>query len=61
LSGRKFFIVKLKPNLLEIESKSQVIEGLPTKGLIEVPFIFKRNGICYFTYHHVQNKTERLK
>lgn len=61
MAARKFFIVKLKPNMLENESKSQVIEGLPTKGLIEVLLIFKRNGIYYFTYHHVQDKTERLK
>ncbi len=57
----KFFIVKLKPDMLEIEGKPRIIEGMPSKGLIEGPFMFERNGIYYLTYPHVQDTTERLE
>ncbi len=60
-AGGRFSIAKLKPNMLEIEGKPQMIEGLPTKGLIEGPFMFKRNGTYYLTYPHVQDTTERLE
>lgn len=54
-------IAKLKDNMLEIEDKPKTIEGLPNKGLKEGPFMFERNGIYYFTYPHVENKTEQLE
>ena len=38
-----------------------MIDNLPTKGLLEGPFVFERNGIYYLTYPHVENKTERLE
>jgi hypothetical protein len=57
----RIFVAKLKENMLELESEPKVIDNLPQKGLIEGPFVFKRNGIYYLTYPHVQNKTERLE
>jgi arabinoxylan arabinofuranohydrolase len=60
-AARNFYIAKLKPNMLELASEPQVIEGLPDKGLKEGPFMFERNGIYYLTYPHVQDTTERLE
>ncbi len=60
-AGGKFFIAKLNPNMLEIEGKPKIIEGMPAKGLIEGPFMFERNGIYYLTYPHVQDTSERLE
>jgi hypothetical protein len=60
-SLNKIFIAKLKPNMLELDSPVEVIDNLPTKGLIEGPFMFERNGVYYLTYPHVENKTERLE
>jgi hypothetical protein len=60
-SLNKIFVAKLKPNMLEIEGEPKVIDNLPTKGLLEGPFAFERNGIYYLTYPHVENKTERLE
>ena len=57
----RFSIAKLKDNMVEIESKPQTLPNFPTKGLIEGPFLFERNGIYYMTYPHVQDKTERLE
>ena len=60
-SLNKIFVAKLKPNMMEIEGEPKVIDNLPTKGLLEGPFAFERNGIYYLTYPHVENKTERLE
>jgi hypothetical protein len=60
-SMNKIFVAKLKPNMREIEGEPVVIGNLPTKGLLEGPFAFERNGIYYLTYPHVENKTERLE
>lgn len=60
-SLNKIFVARLKPNMLEIEGEPQVIANLPTKGLLEGPFVFERNGTYYLTYPHVENKTERLE
>ncbi len=57
----RVFVARLKENMLELDSKPQVITNLPTKGLIEGPFVFERNGIYYLTYPHVQTTTERLE
>jgi hypothetical protein len=45
----------------EIDGQPQVIDNLPTEGLLEGPFVFERNGIYYLTYPHVANKIERLE
>jgi hypothetical protein len=60
-SGGRIFAAKLKDNMLELASEPQVVKELPTKGLIEGPYMFERNGIYYMTYPHVQNKIERLE
>ena len=60
-SQNKIFGAKLKQNMLELASDPQVMGDLPTKGLIEGPFLFERKGIYYLTYPHVQNKIERLE
>jgi hypothetical protein len=60
-SLNKIFVARLKPNMLEIEGEPKVIDHLPTKGLLEGPFVFERKGIYYLTYPHVENKTERLE
>jgi hypothetical protein len=60
-SLNKIFAAKLKDNMLELASEPEVIGDLPTKGLIEGPYLFERNGIYYMTYPHVQNKIERLE
>ncbi len=57
----KIFVVKLKPNLVEIDGEPKVIDNLPKKGLQEGPFAFERNGTYYLTYPHVANKIERLE
>jgi hypothetical protein len=54
-------IAKLKDNMIEVDGPAQVIANLPTKGLIEGPFAFERNGKYYLTYPHVQNTIERLE
>jgi hypothetical protein len=60
-SLNQIFVARLKPNMREIEGEPKVIDNLPTKGLLEGPFVFERNGIYYLTYPHVENKTERLE
>jgi len=60
-SLRQIFVVKLKENMLELDSEPVAIENLPDKGLIEGPFVFERNGIYYLTYPHVEDSTERLE
>jgi len=54
-------VARLKGNLVELDSPPQVVTNLPTRGLIEGPFPFERNGVYYLTYPHVQIKTERLE
>lgn len=60
-SLNRIFVARLKDNMVELESQPKPIGNLPTRGLIEGPFVFERNGIYYLTYPHVENKTERLE
>ncbi|HWC58611.1 MAG TPA: family 43 glycosylhydrolase [Verrucomicrobiae bacterium] len=57
----RIFVARLKDNMVELDSKPMVITNLPTKGLIEGPFAFERNGIYYLTYPHANTTTERLE
>lgn len=57
----KIYVVKLKDNMLEVDSEPRHIDTLPQVGLIEGPFVFERNGTYYLTYPHVQNEIERLE
>ncbi len=54
-------VARLKDNMVELDSQPQVITNLPSKGLIEGPFVFERHGIYYLTYPHVQTTIERLE
>jgi hypothetical protein len=60
-SLNRIFAAKLKDNMLELATEPVVIRDLHTKGLVEGPYLFERNGIYYMTYPHVENKTERLE
>ncbi|RYY52958.1 MAG: alpha-N-arabinofuranosidase [Chitinophagaceae bacterium] len=60
-SQGSIFGAKLKDNMVELDAEVKKLSDFPTKGLIEGPFLFKRNGIYYMTYPHVENKTERLE
>ena len=56
------YSVKLKSNMLELDGKPEIMQGLPTdKGLKEGPFLFERKRKYYMTYPHVADKTERLE
>lgn len=57
----RVFVARLKTDMLELDSKPQVITNLPTRGLVEGPFAFERHGVYYLTYPHVENTTERLE
>ncbi len=58
-SGERLLMAKLKDNMKELATEPQVVEGLPSK-FKEGPYLFERNGIYYFTFAHVEKKTERL-
>ena len=60
-SANKIFVAKLKDNMLELASEPKVFDHLPTEGLIEGPWVFKRKGTYYLTYPHVEHETERLE
>jgi len=60
-SLNRIFAAKLKDNMTELASEPVVLGDLPTKGLVEGPFFFERNGKYYLTYPHVENKIERLE
>lgn len=61
VAGGRIRVGKLKDNMIEVDGQTQSIDNLPTKGLIEGPFAFERNGKYYLTYPHVENKIERLE
>ncbi len=60
-SMNAIFVAKLKDNMIELESQPQRIPNLPTRGLVEGPFTFERNGIYYLTYPHEVDGQERLE
>jgi hypothetical protein len=60
-SLNRIFAARLKDNMTELASEPVVLGDLPTKGLVEGPFFFERNGKYYLTYPHVENKIERLE
>lgn len=60
-AARKIFVAKLQENMLELASEPQVVQGLPSEGLIEGPFVFERDGKYYLIYPHVADKSERLE
>ncbi|MDE5880312.1 MAG: family 43 glycosylhydrolase [Muribaculaceae bacterium] len=60
-SGMGMSGAKLKDNMMELESEPVKIQGLP-EGFKEGPFVFKRDGIYYYTFPWVREKdgTETL-
>lgn len=58
-SGDTLRMAKLKDNMLELASPPQPVLSLPAK-FKEGPYLFERNGVYYFTFPHVANRTERL-
>ena len=60
-AGNGLHMAKLKPNMMELASEPQLVEGLP-EGFKEGPFTFERNGKYYFTFPWVREKdgTETL-
>jgi hypothetical protein len=56
---RKLSGAKLTDDMKQLASEPKVIEGLP-EGFKEGPYLFERNGIYYFTFPCVQEKTELL-
>ena len=63
--GGGISVGKLKDNMVELEDRMQRIADLPRPGLIEGPFVFKRNGTYYLTYPHAVtingHEAERLE
>ncbi len=47
--------------MLELDGDKKTLSVLPEKGLKEGPYMFERHGKYYLTYHHVENKTERME
>jgi len=60
-SAGNIYAAKLKENMTELASDPVILKDLPTKGLKEGPYLFRRNGIYYLTFPHVENKIERLE
>ncbi|MGY8896903.1 MAG: family 43 glycosylhydrolase [Paraglaciecola sp.] len=57
--GEKLYVAKLQPNMVELASEPQEVKGLPSKYK-EGPFLFKRNGLYYFTFPHSPSGSEEL-
>jgi hypothetical protein len=57
--GENLNVVELNQDMTKIISKPQRLEGLPPKYK-EGPFMFKRNGIYYFTFPHAPNGSEEI-
>jgi arabinoxylan arabinofuranohydrolase len=55
-------VAKLKPNMMELAEKERIIEyGANDKketneDMVEAPWMYKRNGIYYFSYSNYKNK-----
>ena len=54
-------VSKLKDNMIDLETQPLRITNLPTRGLVEGPFVFERKGIYYLTYPHAATNAERLE
>ena len=60
-SGQGMRIAKLKDNMKEFDGEAKTIQhDTPNRGLKEGPFMFKRNGIYYFTFPWVDENHECL-
>jgi hypothetical protein len=57
--GENLNVVELNQDMTKIISAPKVLEGLPPKYK-EGPFMFKRNGIYYFTFPHAPDGSEEI-
>lgn len=57
--GENLNVVELNQDMTKIISKPKQLEGLPPKYK-EGPFMFKRNGIYYFTFPHAPHGSEEI-
>lgn len=57
--GEKLFVAQLNKDMKSLKTEAKAIEGLPAKYK-EGPFMFKRNGIYYFTFPHSPAGSEEL-
>lgn len=58
-SGRGLQIARLKDNMLELDSEPVAVSEVPD-GFKEGPYLFKRNGIYYYTFPWVEKDRECL-
>lgn len=57
--GENLNVVELNQDMSKIISKPQKLQGLPPKYK-EGPFMFKRNGLYYFTFPHAPHGSEEI-
>jgi hypothetical protein len=60
-SMNAIFVSRLKDNMLEMATAPMLITNLPTKGLVEGPFVFERKGKYYLTFPHDVGGGEALE
>ncbi len=54
-------VAKLKDNMTEIEGSPKNIEGIPAAGYREASFMFKKDGVYYFTYARVTDHNYEIE
>ncbi|MFY0598634.1 MAG: family 43 glycosylhydrolase [Cyclobacteriaceae bacterium] len=57
--GENLYGVELNDDMVSIKGKPIIIQGLPAKYK-EGSFVFKRNGIYYFTFPHAPSGSEEI-
>ena len=57
--GEQLNVVELNEDLVSIKGQVAVVQGLPA-GYKEGSFVFKRNGIYYFTFPHAPGASEEI-
>ncbi len=57
--GKELFVAELNDDMKSIKGKPQKIEKLPD-GYKEGSFMFKKNGLYYFTFPHDQSGSEEI-
>ena len=60
-SMNAIFVARLKDNMLEMATTPMLITNLPTRGLVEGPFAFERQGRYYLTFPHDVGGGEALE
>jgi len=57
--GKKLYVAELNSDMKSIKGEAKVIEGLPD-GYKEGPFMFKKDGLYYFTFPHDKSGSEEI-